>query len=141
MVWFPSLDELIDIHGLVMENAGRPPQPVIRPDELLSGLARPQFLHRYGESDIIMLGVALATAITEAHGFQDGNKRTAFAALDTFLDVNGVRMIIDDDDTAVEDLLVQLSDTRQPDVTQDDLQQRMAAHIRQHAIPVDPPSS
>lgn len=58
---------------------------------LESALARPLNLAGYGKPDTADLGAAYAIAITRNHPFVDGNKRTAFMAMVTFLDVNGMR--------------------------------------------------
>jgi death-on-curing protein len=55
-----------------------------------SALARPANRASYGEPDIAELAALYAIGITRNHPFIDGNKRTAFAALVTFVDLNGV---------------------------------------------------
>jgi death-on-curing protein len=55
-----------------------------------SALARPLNRAGYGEPDIAELGALYALGISRNHPFVDGNKRTAWAALVTFLDLNGV---------------------------------------------------
>ena len=63
---------------------------------LESALARPRNAFAYGEEDIVALAVALMAGISRAHAFEQGNKRTAFAAMRLFLSGNGY-------DTAFED--------------------------------------
>ena len=41
------------------------------------------------------VGASYAAAISQAHCFNDGNKRTAFQVLDVVLDLNGVQMAWD----------------------------------------------
>jgi death-on-curing protein len=63
----------------------------VRDDGLLeSALARPLNRAGYGEPDTAELGALYAIAIARNHPFVDGNKRTAFAALVTFLALNGM---------------------------------------------------
>jgi death-on-curing protein len=63
----------------------------VRDDGLLeSALARPLNRAGYGEPDVAELGALYAIAIARNHPFIDGNKRTAFAALFTFLALNGM---------------------------------------------------
>jgi death-on-curing protein len=63
----------------------------VRDDGLLeSALARPLNRAGYGEPDVAELGALYAIAIARNHPFVDGNKRTAFAALVTFLALNGM---------------------------------------------------
>jgi death-on-curing protein len=62
----------------------------IRDEGLLdSALARPLNHAGYGDPDLAELGALFAIGIARNHPFIDGNKRTAFAALFTFLGLNG----------------------------------------------------
>jgi death-on-curing protein len=63
----------------------------IRDEGLLeSALARPLNRAGYGEPDMAELAALYAIAIARNHPFVDGNKRTAFVALFTFLGLNGM---------------------------------------------------
>ena len=63
----------------------------VRDEGLLeSALARPLNRAGYGEPDVAELAALYAIAIARNHPFVDGNKRTAFAALFTFLALNGM---------------------------------------------------
>ena len=63
----------------------------VRDEGLLdSALARPLNRAGYGEPDTAELAALYAIAIARNHPFVDGNKRTAFAALFTFLALNGM---------------------------------------------------
>jgi death-on-curing protein len=65
---------------------------------LLDGaLARPRNAFAYGEEDIVVLAVALMAGISRAHAFEQGNKRTAFAAMRLFLRANGYDTTFDDE--------------------------------------------
>jgi death on curing protein len=63
---------------------------------LESALARPRNFFGFGEEDIVVLAVALMAGIARAHAFEQGNKRTAFAALRLFLRANGYDTAFDD---------------------------------------------
>ena len=63
---------------------------------LESALARPRNFFGYGEADVVVLAVSLMAGIARAHAFEQGNKRTAFAALRLFLRVNGYDTSFDD---------------------------------------------
>ena len=66
---------------------------------LSSALARPHNLLAYGESpDAASLPAAYAFGIARNHPFLDGNKRTAFVAMELFLDLNGWFLKADDAD-------------------------------------------
>ena len=56
---------------------------------LESELARPQQLAAYGEPDAAALAAAYGFRLAKNHPFLDGNKRTAFVALELFLALNG----------------------------------------------------
>lgn len=58
---------------------------------LESALARLQNLHAYEpDSDTPALAAAYAFGIAKNHPFLDGNKRTAYVAMRTFLVLNGI---------------------------------------------------
>lgn len=56
---------------------------------LQSALERPKTASYYTQSDLISQSATLAAGISQAHAFIDGNKRTAYMALDVFLRING----------------------------------------------------
>ena len=58
---------------------------------LQSALARPKNLLAYSESppDMASLAAAYAYGIVRNHPFMDGNKRTAYVVMRTFLKLNG----------------------------------------------------
>jgi death-on-curing protein len=66
-----------------------------------SALARPLNRFGYGEPDIAELAALYCIAIALNHPFVDGNKRTAYVALETFLSLNGYRLQVTDADAAV----------------------------------------
>jgi len=61
-----------------------------------SALARPLNLVAYGDPDVADLAAAYAYGLARNHAFIDGNKRTAFVALELFLDFNGHELNADD---------------------------------------------
>jgi len=63
---------------------------------LESALARPRNSFAYGEEDLVVLAVTLMAGISRAHAFEQGNKRTAFAAMRLFLGANGYDTTFDD---------------------------------------------
>ncbi len=66
----------------------------IRNEELLeSALARSQQIYAYDDTaDICTLAAAYGYGIAKNHPFVDGNKRTAYVTMLTFLLVNGYRL-------------------------------------------------
>jgi death on curing protein len=61
-----------------------------------SALARPQNLALYEKPDAADLAASYGFSIARNHPFIDGNKRTAFVAVELFLDLNGLELIADD---------------------------------------------
>lgn len=71
----------------------------LRDEGLLeSALARPQQLYAYGNPapDLADLAAALAYGLARNHPFVDGNKRTAAVACETFIELNGAKLDVDD---------------------------------------------
>ena len=66
-----------------------------------SALARPMNLAIYGEPDLPALAAALGYGLARNHPFVDGNKRTAYVAIETFLDLNGLEVTASDADCVV----------------------------------------
>jgi death-on-curing protein len=74
----------------------------IRDENLLSAsLARPRHLFAYGEPTLFDLAAAYGYGLAKNHPFIDGNKRTAFAVMATFLEVNGYSLDVPEMDVVV----------------------------------------
>lgn len=71
-----------------------------------SALARPRNLAVYGEPDAAALAAAYGHGLARNHPFLDGNKRTAFVAVELFLALNGVELVADDGDCVLTMLSV-----------------------------------
>jgi death-on-curing protein len=78
-----------------------------------SALARPQNHFAYTGATVPELGAVYALAIARNHPFIDGNKRTAFVALELFLDLNGFDFVAPDVDAVVA--MVQMAAGETPD--------------------------
>ena len=65
---------------------------------LESALARPMHLAVYGEADAASLAAAYGYGLAKNHPFVDGNKRTAFVAVELFLALNGWTLTASDAD-------------------------------------------
>jgi death-on-curing protein len=63
---------------------------------LESALARPRNLVSYGQPDAADLAAAYGFGLARNHPFIDGNKRTAFVAVELFLALNGWSLTVDD---------------------------------------------
>ena len=78
-------DEVLGLHEL---------QGMAGDKSLEGALSRVENRLKYGLiEDIYSLAASYATAISQAHCFNDGNKRTAFQVMDIILDLNGINAI------------------------------------------------
>lgn len=68
---------------------------------LESALARPRNLYAYEQADLFALAAAYGYGIAKNHAFIDGNKRTAFLVMFTFLKVNGWRLVVPEPEAVV----------------------------------------
>lgn len=83
----------------------------VRDEGLLeSALARPLNRASYGEPDMAELAAPYAIAIARNHPFIDGNKRTAYVALETFLALNGCAFPAGDAEATVVTLAMAAGD-------------------------------
>ena len=107
-----TIDDVVAIHDYVLD------------DHELQGLAAGKFLDGalgrvenrldYGLiTDVFDLGASYAAAISRAHCFNDGNKRTAFQVMDVVLDLNGVQMTWDTE--VIGQKMVLLAQSKQDD--------------------------
>lgn len=85
-----TLDDVIWIHDTQALTEGGLPG-VLDPARIESALGRPQMHFDYeGQRDLISLAAVLWHGLSQAHGFTDGNKRTALLAALAFLEANGI---------------------------------------------------
>ena len=93
-VWI-ARDVVLAIHDMQLAEHGG--LEGVRDAGLLdSALARPQNLGSYGSPDVAALAAAYGWGIARNHPFIDGNKRTAFVAMELFLQLNGHALTADD---------------------------------------------
>ena len=86
-----SVEHVIAIHDHVLDDHEL---QVMAGGKFLDGaLARVENRLNFGLiEDVFALGASYAAAISQAHCFNDGNKRTAFQVMDLVLDLNGVQI-------------------------------------------------
>lgn len=84
-----AVEEVEGLHERVMIDTGDRPRRLQFPDKLEMAVYRPQNFAFYEGADVIRQAAVLAVGISEAQAFEKGNKRTAVAAMDTFLRLNG----------------------------------------------------
>ena len=92
---------------------------------LESALARPLNLAAYGKPDACALAAAYGCDIARNHAFIDGNKRTAFVAVELFLRLNGWRLAASDADCVLKMLAVATGELTETD---------FATWLRAHAV-------
>jgi len=92
---FPTVVEVLAIHEDQIERFGGA-HGVRDLGQLEAALFRPQTGYY---PDLIAQAAALWESLSQNHAFLDGNKRTAFAVVFTFLAINGVRLTADADET------------------------------------------
>ena len=96
-----------------------------RDDRLLeSALARPKNVAGYGDPDSADPAAAYGIGIARNHPFIDGNKRTAFVAVELFLDLNGFELTAGDSDCVLMTLAVAAGQMDEP---------TFACWLRQHS--------
>lgn len=93
-VWIET-SVMLAVHEAQLAEHGGPAG--IRDAGLLeSAMARPRQLASYGQPDVADLAASYAFGLARNHPFIDGNKRTAFVALEVFLSLNGYLLTADD---------------------------------------------
>ncbi len=75
-----------------------------------SALSRATNLAAYGEPDFAELAAAYGFALAKNHPFLDGNKRTAFVAVELFLRLNRYALEADDGDCVLTMLALAAGD-------------------------------
>ena len=91
-----------------------------------SALARPQNVAAYGNPDAADLAASYGVGLAKNHPFIDGNKRTAFVAVELFLALNGHDLVADDADCVLTMLAVAAGSLDEPG---------FAAWLRMHSRP------
>src|SRR5919107_113857 len=85
-----SLADVIAIHESAMRRLGDDSKPLRDEGTLESAVMRPQMAAYYEGADIVRQAALLDAGISQAQAFLDGNKRTAYLTLNTFLRMNGL---------------------------------------------------
>ena len=112
-IWL-SLRDALAIHDEQLAEHGG--AAGIRDTGLLeSSLARPLNRAGYGNPDIIELASVYAFSIVRSHPFIDGNKRTGYVLLETFLELNGASFTATDAEAVIAILQLAAGDTSEED--------------------------
>ena len=112
-----SVDHIIAIHDEVLEPSEL--QGMAGDKSLEGALSRVDNRLKYGLiDDIYSLAASYAAAISQAHCFNDGNKRTAFQVMDLILDLNGINVTWDTDTVGQKMVLLSQSKLDEADLAQ-----------------------
>jgi death-on-curing protein len=68
---------------------------------LESAIARPLNQYHYGNTDLSALAAAYGFGVARNHAFVDGNKRTAFLCIVTFLGLNDIELDVPEPEAVV----------------------------------------
>jgi death-on-curing protein len=90
-----------------------------------SAMNRPLNLVAYGDPDVAALAAAYGYGLARNHPFVDGNKRTAFVAVELFLALNGWNLLADDAQCVLTTLALAAGD-----LSEDEFAQWLRAHIQ-----------
>ncbi|QOF77435.1 type II toxin-antitoxin system death-on-curing family toxin [Variovorax sp. 38R] len=93
---------------------------------LASAMGRPQHRALYESPDAAALAACYAFGIARNHPFVDGNKRTAFVAMEVFLDLNGFEFTASDEDCVLKVLALAAGEVEE---------ETFAQWIRDHVVP------
>ena len=112
-----SVDHIIAIHDEVLEPNEF--QGMAGDKSLEGALSRVENRLNYGlVEDIYSLAASYAAAVSQAHCFNDGNKRTAFQVMDLILDLNGINAIWDVEEVGQKIVLLPQSKLDEVDLAQ-----------------------
>ena len=112
-----SVDHIIAIHDEVLEPNEL--QGMAGDKSLEGALSRVENRLNYGlVEDICSLAASYAVAVSQAHCFNDGNKRTAFQVMDLILNLNGINAIWDVEEVGQKIVLLSQSKLDEADLAQ-----------------------
>lgn len=95
-MWFPTVRKVIGVHEEILRGGGGE-SGILNRGAIASAVAR----CRYGpfpvEPTLALRAALLLRGIAQDHPLADGNKRTAFASADLFLERNGAILSAEED--------------------------------------------
>jgi death-on-curing protein len=90
-VRFPTLDELVELHEQILDQTGGA-RGILNLGTVAAALDRAQHGPFWARVDLADRAALLLRGICQDHPFADGNKRTAFEAVDELFARNGVAL-------------------------------------------------
>lgn len=118
-------DGVIRLNARLMAKTGEPHRLLSR-EGLESACAKPNNHWAYGESDPANLATELLFGIARNHPFQQGNKRTAFAAMIGFLGANGYELTGGDDVRWADDMIAVIDGSLSQEIFADRLREALS---------------
>jgi death-on-curing protein len=95
---FLDFEQVVSINKLVVEKFGG--LLGVRDKNLIeSAISNPQNLFFYQNADVYTIASSYAISIIKNHAFLDGNKRTGFACMNVFLELNDIIINFPEDET------------------------------------------
>lgn len=128
-----TVPDVLEIHAQVMESMNSYAAPLRSMDLLESAVMRPQAVAHYGGADLPEQAGTLAVGISQNQPFLDGNKRTAFASMQVFLEING--FAINADDLEIAKQLIAVAERED---TLEEATARFAAWVRERTVEFTP---
>ena len=126
-----DLEDVLNVHVFIMESTDSYPQPLRSPDGLQSAINRAKAFAHYQGLDLIGQAARLGTGISRAQAFLEGNKRTAYAAVDAFLRLNGQAFV-----GGPVEFGTKLEELASPDISDDEADDRFDAWLRDRVEPI-----
>jgi death-on-curing protein len=117
-------DGVVRLNAALVARTGEP-HGLVSTELLESACSKPRNHWAYGERDLITLGSELLFGLARNHPFLQGNKRTAFAATIGFLEINGLRVALEDDVGWADHIIAVL----QAEATQESFADRLRAAV------------
>lgn len=123
-----SLDQVLEIHAECIRLHGGNPT-ILNLGLVDSAVAQPQMTFAGVDlyPTLVEKAAALGFSLTSNHGFQDGNKRVGFTAMDTFLRLNGYKIVAPLDESEAVSLAVASHAMSRDPYTE---------WVRQHVVPL-----
>ena len=122
-IFFPDTDEILLIHGKVIEETGGN-LGLRDAGALESAMKAAENRSYYETSDLAILGATYAYHLTQAHAFVDGNKRIGAVVSELFLEMNGAKL------TATNEEIIKLFlDIAASRLSREDVEQKFAARL------------
>ena len=121
---FPDKLDVLTVHArLTAETGGT---GGFRDEGLLeSALAAAENRHHYEAADVVSCAATYAYHLTQSHALIDGNKRIAAAITETFLETNGVQLVMTNDE--IVQLFLQIASGT---VSRDQIEQVLREKVR-----------